>query len=90
MAAIGRLRYMPVARSYFQTRTPFWQHDPLGPLGGIDLVGTDTMAGRVWNTTSQQADPFTGMLQAYMFDTEAVAFASHTSDHPVALRNTRC
>jgi monoamine oxidase len=77
MAAIERLRYMPVARSYFQTRTPFWQHDPLGPLGGLDLVGTDTMAGRVWNTTSQQADPSTGMLQAYMFDAEAVAFAGH-------------
>jgi monoamine oxidase len=79
MSAIQRLQYMPAARAYFQTRTPFWQNDPLGPLGGLNLVGTDTMAGRVWNTTSQQADTSTGMLQAYMFDTEAVEFASHRS-----------
>jgi monoamine oxidase len=77
MAAIQRLRYMPAARAYFQTRTPFWQHDPLGPLGGLNLVGTDTMVGRIWNTTSQQADTSTGMVHAYMFDTEAVEFASH-------------
>jgi monoamine oxidase len=68
---------MPAARSHVQTRTRFWEHDPLGPLGGLDLVGTDTMAGRIWNTTSQQADPSKGMLHAYMFDTEAVEFASH-------------
>jgi monoamine oxidase len=77
MAAIQRLQYMPAARAYFQTRTPFWQRDPLGPLGGLNLVGTDTMAGRVWNTTSQQADPSMGMVHAYMFDTEALEFASH-------------
>jgi monoamine oxidase len=77
MAAIGRLKYMAAARCHFQTRGRFWQHDPLGRLGGLDLVGTDTMAGRVWNTSSQQADPSTGMLHAYMFDTEALEFASH-------------
>jgi monoamine oxidase len=77
MAAIHRLRYMAAARCHFQTRTRFWQHDPLGPLGGLNLVGTDTMAGRVWNTSSQQADPELGMIHAYMFDTEALEFASH-------------
>jgi monoamine oxidase len=77
MAAIHKLRYMAVARCYFQTRSRFWERDPLGPLGGLNLVGTDTMAGRVWNTSSQQADPRLGMIQAYMFDTEALEFAGH-------------
>ena len=86
MAAIERLRYMPAARSYFQTRTQFWQHDPLGPLGGLNLVSTDTMAGRIWNTTSQQADSATGMLHAYMFDTEALEFTSHGPRRNQAMR----
>jgi monoamine oxidase len=77
MAAIRRLQYMAVARCYFQTRDRFWERDPLGPLGGLNLVGTDTMAGRVWNTSSQQADPQLGMVHAYMFDSEALAFAGH-------------
>jgi monoamine oxidase len=77
MAAIHELRYMAAARCHFQTRTRFWRDDPLGPLGGLNLVGTDTMAGRVWNTSSQQPDPDLGMIHAYMFDTEALEFASH-------------
>ena len=77
LAAIHKLKYMAAARCYFQTRTRFWEDDPLGPLGGLNLVGTDTMAGRVWNTSSQQADPDLGMVHAYMFDTEALEFASH-------------
>jgi monoamine oxidase len=76
MAAIRTLRYMAVARCYFQTRSRFWERDPLGPLGGLNLVGTDTMAGRVWNTSSQQSDPRLGMVQAYMFDIEALEFAA--------------
>ena len=77
MAAIHRLQYMAAARCYFQTRSRFWERDPLGRLGGLNLVGTDTMAGRVWNTSSQQADPRLGMVHAYMFDTEALEFAAH-------------
>jgi monoamine oxidase len=77
LAAIHTLKYMAAARCHFQTRTRFWKQDPLGPLGGINLVGTDTMAGRVWSTSSQQADPDLGMVHAYMFDTEALEFASH-------------
>ena len=85
-AAIGRLRYMAAARCYFQTRSRFWEHDPLGPLGGLNLVGTDTMAGRVWNTSSQQPDPALGMVHAYMFDTEALEFASHGPRRVAAMR----
>ena len=77
MAAIAKLTYMAAARCYFQSRRRFWQQDPLGRLGGLDLVATDTMAGRVWNTSSQQLEPTTGMLHAYMFDTEALQFASY-------------
>ena len=78
---------MAAARCYFQTRTRFWEHDPLGPLGGLNLVGTDTMAGRVWNTSSQQADPALGMVHAYMFDTEALEFASHGHRRVAAMRS---
>jgi monoamine oxidase len=86
MAAIRKLRYMAVARCYFQTRSRFWERDPLGSLGGLNLVGTDTMAGRVWNTTSQQADPGLGMVQAYMFDTEALEFAGYGHRRVAAMR----
>lgn len=86
MAAIQQLKYMAAARCHFQTRTRFWQHDPLGPLGGLNLVGTDTMAGRVWNTSSQQANPDLGMIHAYMFDTEALEFASHGHRRVAAMR----
>jgi monoamine oxidase len=86
LAAIGRLAYMPAARCHFQTRSRFWERDPLGRLGGLDLVATDTMAGRVWNTSSQQPDPALGMVHAYMFDTEALEFASHGDRRVVAMR----
>jgi monoamine oxidase len=76
MQAIESLRYMAAARSHFQTRTRFWTNDPLGSLGGLNLVGTDGMAGRIWNTSSQQADPTMGMIHAYMFDGEASAYAA--------------
>jgi monoamine oxidase len=86
LAAIHGLAYMPAARCYFQTGTRFWQQDPLGRLGGLELVGTDTMAGRVWNTSSQQPDSTTGMLHAYMFDTEALEFAAHGRGRVSAMR----
>jgi monoamine oxidase len=86
MEAIRRLDYMAAARCYFQTRTQFWKQDPLGALGGLNLVGTDTMAGRVWNTSSQQADPSLGMVHSYMFDTEALEFASHGHGRVRAMR----
>ena len=86
MAAIHTLQYMAAARCYFQTRSRFWERDPLGRLGGLNLVGTDTMAGRVWNTSSQQADPRLGMVHAYMFDTEALEFACHGHRRVAAMR----
>jgi monoamine oxidase len=86
LAAIHQLRYMAAARCYFQTRTQFWRHDPLGRLGGLNLVGTDTMAGRVWNTSSQQADASTGMVHSYMLDTEAREFTAHGRRRVAAMR----
>jgi monoamine oxidase len=76
MRAIASLRYMPVARCHFQTGTRFWTSDPLGPLGSLYLVGTDTFAGRIWNTSSQQADPAMGMIHSYMVDVEASEYAA--------------
>jgi monoamine oxidase len=76
MRAIESLRYFPIARCHFQTRTRFWRSDPLGPLGGLNLVGTDTFAGRIWNTSAQQADPTMGMIHAYMFDAQAREYAA--------------
>jgi monoamine oxidase len=83
-AAIDNLAYMPAARCYFQTLTTFWEDDSLGPLGGLELVGTDTMAGRVWNTSSQQ--PALGMVHAYMFDSEALEFTGHGTGREPAMR----
>jgi monoamine oxidase len=76
MRGIESLQYMPAARCHFQTRTRFWTGDPLGTLGGLNLVGTDTFAGRIWNTSAQQADRSMGMLHAYMIDAEASEYAS--------------
>jgi monoamine oxidase len=76
MAAIQQYQMMPVARQYFQTRTRFWRDDPLGALGGLNMVGTDTIVERVWNTSLLQPDSTMGMLQSYMFDDHAMAFAS--------------
>jgi monoamine oxidase len=87
LAAIHGLKYMAAARCYFQTRTRFWERDPLGRLGGLNLVGTDTMAGRVWNTSSQQADPALGMVHAYMFDTEALEFTARGGRRVPAMRH---
>jgi monoamine oxidase len=75
MRAIESLAYMPAARCHFQTGTRFWTRDPLGPIGGLNLVGADTFAGRIWNTSSQQADPTLGMIHSYMFDVEASEYA---------------
>jgi monoamine oxidase len=76
MQAIESLQYMAAARCHFQARTRFWTSDSLGPLGGLNLVGSDTFAGRIWNTSSQQADPTMGMIHAYMFDDQASEYAA--------------
>jgi monoamine oxidase len=89
MAAIRQLQLMPVARQYFQTRTQFWRNDPLGRLGGLNMVGTDTVAGRLWNTSALQPDRTMGMLQSYMFDDQATAFASlHPDQRATKWRRT--
>jgi monoamine oxidase len=76
MAAIRAYQLMPVARQYFQTRTQFWHDDPLGRLGGLNMVGTDTVVERLWNTSLLQPHRTMGMLQSYMFDDHAMAFGS--------------
>ena len=85
--AIRLLEYMPAARFYAQTRTRFWADDPLGPLGGLRLVATDTMLGRIWNTSSQQPDPAMGMLHSYMMDDQATRFAALGPQRERHIRN---
>lgn len=75
MAAIERYQLLPMARQYFQTRTRFWHDDPAGRLGGLNMVGTDTIVERVWNTSALQPDTGMGMLHSYMMDAHATAFA---------------
>ncbi len=40
------------------------------------MIGTDTMAGRVWNLSALQPNPTKGMIHAYMFDVEALQFTA--------------
>jgi monoamine oxidase len=75
MEAIRGYDLFPIARVLLQTKTRFWRQDPLGALGGLNMVGTDTMAERIWNTSHLQRDSTMGMLQSYMFDEHALAFA---------------
>lgn len=72
MAAIHRLKYLAAARCYFQTKSHFWTKEP---IGGLNLVGTDIATGRIWNTSSHQADPKLGMIHSYMIDSDAIDFA---------------
>jgi monoamine oxidase len=75
MKAIEGYGLAAISRLYFQTRTRFWRDDPLGSLGGLNMVGTDTPVERIWNTSQHQPDPVMGMLQSYMFDENALAFS---------------
>jgi monoamine oxidase len=75
MRAIEEYRLAAASRLYLQTRTRFWRNDPLGALGGLNMIGTDTAAERIWNTSQLQPDSTMGMLQSYMFDENALAFS---------------
>ena len=66
---------MTSSRAMFQTKTRFWQNDPLGELGGLKLAKTDTKAERVWDLTSTQTGD-TGILLAYLQNTNADDFAA--------------
>jgi monoamine oxidase len=83
MSAIRRYGLMPIARLFFQTTTRFWRSDPLAPLGGLNMIGTDTRAERIWNTSLLQPDPEMGMLHSYMIDAQAVAFAATPSEQRI-------
>lgn len=84
MKAIRASRLLASARLYLQTRTRFWRQDPLGPLGGLNMVGTDTEVERIWNTSALQPDGGAGMLQSYMIDDHATTFASMSEGDRVA------
>lgn len=73
--AIDELYMMTAARGTFQTKTRFWKNDPLGELGGLKLVKSDTRAERVWDLTNTQAGD-TGILVAYTQNENADAFGA--------------
>jgi monoamine oxidase len=75
MRAIEGYGLASISRLYLQTKTQFWRKDPLGALGGLNMIGTDTPVERIWNTSRLQPDPAMGMLQSYMFDENSLAFA---------------
>jgi monoamine oxidase len=66
MEAIHHYDLVGCARVSMQTKTRFWRNDPLGALGGLNMIGTDTPAERIWNTSALQPDQQRGMLHSYM------------------------
>lgn len=84
MDAIQKYQLCQAGRAYFQTTTQFWRNDPLGRLGGLSMVGTDTSVERVWNTSLLQPDKQKGMLQAYMIDRQAATFANIPASERIA------
>jgi hypothetical protein len=60
----------------------FWRNDPLGPLGDLNMIGTDTVAERIWNLNPLQPDPTMGMLQSYLADENALSFARIPPNEP--------
>jgi monoamine oxidase len=72
MRAINEYQLMPLGRVFFQTKSRFWKNDPLGELGGLRMIGTDTAADRIWNVSEIQGIP-EGMLQSYLFPRSATA-----------------
>jgi hypothetical protein len=48
----------------------FWRNDALGTLGGLKMIGTDTVTERVWNTSPGQPGP-QGKLHAYLLGNHA-------------------
>jgi monoamine oxidase len=72
MRAIEQYQLAAAARVYFQTRKRFWRNDSVGVLGGLKMIGTDTPAERIWNTSPGQPGP-QGMLHAYLIDGNARA-----------------
>lgn len=86
MEAIREYDLFDLARVSMQTKTRFWRKDPIGPLGGLNMIGTDTVMGRIWNTSVLQPDPQRGMLHAYMAGHQANQF----SRVPVEDRLSNC
>jgi len=63
MLAIQTYRMADAAKVYFQTRNRFWRRDGSGAHGGLNLVGTDTVAERIWDISPGQPGPL-GMICA--------------------------
>jgi monoamine oxidase len=80
MRAIAEYQMVPISRVYLQTRSRFWEDDRLGRLSGLRLIGTDTKAERIWNTSGIQPAK-EGMLQAYLFGANAEALRALPEDH---------
>jgi monoamine oxidase len=89
MQSIGSYDLFPLSRLYLQTKTRFWRHDPLGELGGLNMVGTDTPVERIWNTSQLQPDRTMGMLQSYMLDEHALVFSRIPPEERVAAWTAR-
>lgn len=73
--AIDEVYVMEVSRGYFQTKTRFWQSDPLGPIGGIKIVKTDIVVERAWDLTNVQDGP-SGIIMVYTQNENAKAIAA--------------
>ena len=84
MQAIAQYGLFNLARVSMQTRSRFWRNDPLGALGGLNMIGTDTKLDRMWNTSSLQPDPQRGMLHAYLADPHASEFGQIPAQDRVA------
>jgi monoamine oxidase len=86
MLAIETYRMADAAKVYFQTRNRFWHDGRSGAAGGLNLVGTDTAAQRIWDISPGQPGPF-GMLCAYLIaDSSALGSVppEERADHMLA------
>lgn len=73
--AVDEVYVMEVSRGYFQTKSRFWQKDPLGAIGGIKIAKTDIVVERAWDLSNVQAGD-TGMIMVYTQNENAKTIAA--------------
>lgn len=73
--SIDEVYVMEASRGYFQTKTRFWQNDPLGAIGGIKIAKTDTVAERLWDLSNVQSGT-NGMIMVYTQNENAKTIAN--------------